>query len=200
LESLVPRIIGGHHTIRIHAYKGIGRIPRGMKDAVDPSKRILLTNLPRLLKGYGRTFQGYPPEYGAAVVVVCDLDDRHAASFLGELHTILNNCDPKPKTRFCLAIEEGEAWLLGDLAAVKVAYPDAKETILEAYVNDSICGTWETLANAIYPGGEKALSRKGWQAVGAEKVRWAEKITPHMDVEDNASPSFCSFRDSIRSL
>ena len=36
---------------------------------------------------------------------------------------------------------------------------------------------------------------KGWQAVGAEKSQWAEKITPHMDVTNNASPSFDVFPD-----
>jgi hypothetical protein len=64
--------------------------------------------------------------------------------------------------------------------AIKAAYPKADDAILNAYKNDSICGTWEMLANAIYHVGEKALSAKGWQAVGAEKTRWAENITPHM--------------------
>ncbi len=58
LEILMPKIIGDSHTFRIHSYKGVGRIPRNMKDADDPSKRILLQNLPKLLKGYGHTFSG----------------------------------------------------------------------------------------------------------------------------------------------
>ena len=84
-----------------------------MKDAVDPSRRILLANLPKLLKGYGRTLRGYPPDNGQAVVVVCDLDDRNPQKFLGELNAILNACNPKPEARFCFAIEEGEAWFFG---------------------------------------------------------------------------------------
>ncbi len=72
--------------------------------------------------------------------------------------------------------------------------------MLAAYVNDSICGTWETLANAVYPGGESALSAKGWQAVGAEKSRWAENITPRMNIEESNSPSFLYFRDTVRAL
>jgi len=171
-----------------------------MKDASDPSKRILLENLPKLLKGYGRTFQGYGPGYDGAVVIVCDLDDRNAVTFTDELKAILGQCNPKPKARFYFAIEESEAWLLGDLDAVRAAYPNADDGILESYVNDRICGTWELLADAVFPGGSKALIRKGWQAVGAEKSKWAEKITPHMDVEVNASPSFRVFRDGVRSL
>jgi hypothetical protein len=200
LDTLVPKILRDKGTFRVHAYKGIGPIPRNMKDAHDPSKRILLTNLPKLLKGYGRTFAGYPRSHRAAVVLACDLDDRDLKLFLEELNVILGACDPKPETRFCVAIEEGEAWFLGDLPAIKKAYPRADDKVLESYVNDSICGTWEMLANAIYEGGAKVLAQKGWQAVGAEKSRWAEQIPPRMNVEDNKSPSFCFFRDNVRSI
>jgi hypothetical protein len=200
LDILVPRILGGQDTFRVHAYKGVGRIPKNMKDAADPSKRILLTNLPKLLKGYGRTFQAYSSGYRAAVILVCDLDEKNLMGFLGELNAILNACHPKPEAHFCIAIEEGEAWFMGDIRAVKLAYPAADDDVLSSYVNDSICGTWEKLADAVYPGGARVLSRKGWQTVGAEKTRWAEDISPRMDVENNASPSFCFFRDEIRSL
>jgi hypothetical protein len=200
LDVLIPKIISSQDTFRVHSYKGLGRIPQHMRDAPDPSKRILLTNLPKLLKGYGRTFQGYPADYQAVVVLICDLDERNLQDFLEELHTVLSACHPKPETRFCIAIEEGEAWFLGDLPAVKSAYPQADDHVLVSYVNDSICGTWEKLADAVYPGGAKVLSRKGWQAVGAEKARWADDISPRMDVESNKSPSFCFFRDGIRSL
>jgi hypothetical protein len=200
LDVLVPKMIEDQDTFKVHSYKGIGRIPKHMRDAIDPSKRILLTNLPKLLKGYGRTFAGYPPDYGAAVVLICDLDDRNLNEFLRDLNAILNACHPTPTTRFCIAIEEGEAWFLGDLPAVKSAYPGADDDVLATYVNDSICGTWEKLADAVYPGGARMLSLRGWQGVGAEKARWAEDISPRMDVENNKSPSFCSFRDAIRSL
>ena len=200
LEILMPKIIGDLHTCRIHSYKGVGRIPRNMKDTDDPSKRILLQNLPKLLKGYGRTFSGYGPDYAAAVVLICDLDDRCLKTFRAELIRILNACKPKPNTTFCFAIEEGEAWLLGDLTAVKSAYPRAKTAVLDAYVNDSICGTWEKLADAVYTGGSQALSALGWQAVGAEKSSWAEEIAPRMDVAINDSPSFRYFLSKIQEL
>jgi Domain of unknown function (DUF4276) len=200
LDFLVPKIIGDQDTFKVHSYKGIGRIPKNMKDAADPSKRILLANLPRLLRGYGRTFEGYHRDYKAVVVLVCDLDDKDRHDFLNELRRVLNSCHPKPETRFCLAIEEGEAWLLGDLLAVKSAYSNAKDDVLSSYISDSICGTWEKLADAVYPGGAKMLLKKGWQAIGAEKFRWADDIAPRMDVERNKSPSFCAFRNELRSL
>lgn len=200
LEILVPKIIGDRHTYNVHPYKGIGHIPKNLSTKGDASKRILLDQLPRLLRGYGKTFASYPAEYSAVVILVCDLDDKCLKAFRQELFSILNACNPQPVTRFCIAIEEGEAWFLGDIPAVKSAYPKAKEAVLNAYVNDSICGTWERLAEAVYSGGSAALSAKGWQAVGAEKSQWAEKITPHMDVTNNASPSFAYFRKKLLEL
>lgn len=200
LDILVPKIIGTEHTMEVHSYKGIGRIPKDLRGKTDPGKRILLDQLPRLLAGYGKTFAGYQGDYPAAVIVVCDLDDKCLKAFRQELFNILNNCNPKPKTCFCIAVEEGEAWFLGDIPAVKAAYPKAKEAQLNAYMNDSICGTWEALADAVYPGGSQALSKLGWQLIGAEKSKWAEQITPIMDLENNNSPSFCYFRDKLRNL
>lgn len=150
LDILVPKIIGLGHTCKVIAYKGVGRIPKNMNTAVDAGKRMLLDNLPRLLKGYGKSWANYP----AAVFVVCDLDNKCLKTFRQELYAVLNACHPRPETRFCIAVEEGEAWLLGDIPAIKAAYPKAKDGVLNQYVNDSICGTWECLADALYKGGD----------------------------------------------
>ena len=200
LDILVPKIIGNGHTFDVHAYKGIGRIPKNLRSTSDPSKRILLDQLPRLLRGYGNTFSNYPADYRAAVIVVCDLDDKCLKAFRDELLNILNGCNPAPETRFCLAIEEGEAWFLGDIPAVEGAYPKAKDEVLNGYVQDSICGTWEKLADAVCPGGAVRLAAQGWQAIGAEKSKWAEEITPHMDVATNNSHSFAYFRNRLLDL
>lgn len=195
LENLVPKIIDTqNNTFKIHSYKGCGSIPKGLKTVQDPSKRALLSQLPRLLSGYGK-IQGF----NLAVVVVCDLDDRNKDSFLQELKDVLANCNPAPKTNFCLAIEEGEAWLLGNWPAIKSAYPNAKEQIFKTYINDSICGTWEKLADVIYSGGHDSLKKSGTQAQGIAKSEWAEKITPKMNVNDNKSPSFNSFKAVLES-
>ena len=149
LDTLIPKIIGDSHTYNVIAYKGIGRIRKNMNSATDASKRMLLDNLPRLLQGYGKAWRNYP----SVVFVVCDLDNKCLKEFRQELYAVLNACSPKPETRFCIAVEEGEAWFLGDIPAVKAAYPKAKNEVLRKYVNDSICGTWECLANAVYQGG-----------------------------------------------
>ena len=196
LDILLPKVIGDGHTFKVRGYKGIGRIPRNLRSGADASKRILLDRLPMLLRGYGRTFVDYP----AAVVLVCDLDERCLKTFRRELFTVLEACRPRPETRFCIAIEEGEAWLLGDVPAIIAAYPGAKVKVLDSYNNDSICGSWELLADAVYPGGSTRLKDLGWWAVGREKSVWSEKIAPRMEIDRNESPSFRYFLRKVREL
>lgn len=201
LEILIPKIIDcNQHTFTIRAYKGIGRIPPKLKPNLDPKKRILLDQLPRLIQGYGQTFASYPATYPAVLLIICDLDDRCLHQFRQELIACLEHSTPRPETYFCLAIEEGEAWYLGDLTAIKTAYPEAKDSVLNAYENDAICGTWEVLADAVVDGGAKKLARQGYGRVGQEKMVWAQVIPPHMVVDCNCSGSFCYFRDKVRQL
>lgn len=200
LEILVPKVIDtSKHTFRVKSYKGVGRIPPGLRPKSDPQKRILLDQLPRLIQGYGRAF-AETPGFSAVLVVVFDLDDRCLKSFRRELLDLVDHCHPNPGTYFCIAVEEGEAWLLGDLAAVKLAYPNAREAVLNTYDNDAICGTWEKLADALCNGGAQKLKKLGWHSVGKEKTAWAERIPPYMTVDNNLSPSFCYFRDKLRHL
>ncbi len=179
LKIIVPKIIDvTTHTFNVVSYKGLGD---------------LLKSLPPLLKAYGKTWQNYD----AAVIVVCDLDKKCLKQFRQELIAELNKCNPQPETRFCIAVEEGEAWLLGDISAIEKAYPHAKSAVLKTYKSDSICGTWEKLADALYKGGAANLKL---QNPGAEKCVWAEKITPFMDLSNNSSPSFNYFIKKLQEL
>lgn len=132
------------------------------------------------------------------MIVVCDLDRRNLKTFRDELTVVLDNVAQAPRTSFCLAIEEGEAWLLGDIPAIKKAFPKAKDTILAGYKNDAICGTWEVLADALYPGGSSSLEAQGYYAAGKRKSYWAREISPHMDIDTNRSPSFGNFIATLR--
>lgn len=199
LERLLPKLLpkAGGHTYKVHSYKGIGRLPKGLKPSSDPGKRILMDQIPRLLAGYGKAFQQYGPHYPAVVVVVCDLDALDMAEFEEQLTSLTANIRPCPRHVFCLAIEEGEAWFLGDQPAIRAAYPKAKETVMSHYEQDSICGTWERLADAIFPGGSESLKREGWTRIGQEKSNWANNITPHMEPDRNKSPSFKEFKATV---
>jgi hypothetical protein len=194
LSQLIPQILGEQnepHTWRLKAYKGIGRIPPGLSAKADPAKRMLLNQLPRLLQGYGKT-----PGIDAVVVVV-DSDRRDCKEFLHELKSLAEGCHPAPHTLFRLAIEEIEAWYLGDRAALLKAYPRAKREVLDRYVQDSVCNTWELLADAVHIGGTAAIKKAGWPLPGQIKHEWAEKMGPLMDLNHNESPSFGKFRDGL---
>ena len=198
VEQFLDKILGANYTVhswRVIPYRGIGRIPLGMRGTTDPRQRILLDQLPRILRGYGKSLQE-----SAAVVVVVDLDRRDCMTFKQELLDVLAACDPRPTTLFRIAIEESEAWLLGDRNAVKAAYPRASDSVLNSYVQDSICGTWEVLADAVQTGGSARLRKTVYQETGIAKCEWARKIVPHMDINQNRSKSFQVFRDGVRSL
>ena len=85
---------------------------------------------------------------------------------------------PNRRPRFCLAIEEGEAWLLGDIPAIKKAYPQARDAVLNGYGNDSICGTWELLADAVVRGGSTALDKEGMASSRQGEVELGDQDCP----------------------
>ena len=187
LEHLMPKLIGPFgepHSWRLHAYRGVGRIPPGLTASSDPFRRILLDQLPRLLRGYIKT-----PNIDA-VVVVLDADARDCSA----------SCGAERLTLFRLAIEEMEAWYLGDRAALQAAYPKARMQALDNYQQDAVCGTWELLADAIHDGGARAVQRAGWPLPGEVKHEWADRIGPHLDPDTNHSPSFGKLRDGMRRL
>lgn len=199
LDVVLEKILGknGHaHSWTLHPYKGIGRIPEDLRAEPDRKKKLLLNHLPRLLRAYGRSLKPGT----ACVVVVVDLDERDCGAFKRELLAVLKACAPAPRTLFRIAIEESEAWLLGDRDAVQAAYPRAKNAVLNEYRQDSICGTWEVLADAVRKGGSAQLRKEGYPGAGKAKCEWARRIAPHLDVDRNRSKSFQVFRDGVRQL
>lgn len=197
LAALLPKILGESGSIctwRLHSYRGIGRIPTNLRGTADPAKRILLDQLPRVLGGYAKT-----PGIDA-VVVVLDTDSRDCRVFLQELRSLAQACAPALTVMFRLAIEEMEAWYLGDPPALAATFPTRKSIALAGYAQDSICGTWELLAEAVYPGGVQAIRAAGWPLPGQVKCEWAKAIGPMLTVDANASVSFCKFRDGLRQL
>lgn len=199
LDSILAKILGpngGDHTYKLHAYKGIGRLPKNLRGITDPQRRILLDRLPRILSGYGKSLKGLT----AAVIVIVDLDNRDCKAFKSELTAILDQCNPAPTTLFRIAIEEVEAWLLGDRSAIKAAYPKSKDNVLDSYAQDSICGTWERMADAVYPGGSAALRKLGWPHIGETKCEWAKNIAPYITIDQNRSKSFQVFHNGLRRL
>ena len=198
VESIMEKILGSNYTAhswRMHFYKGKGQLPNNLRVAPNPKSPQLLNNLPSLLRGYGKSLDD-----SSSVIVVVDLDNDDCLKLKQDLLNVLGTCNPSHKTLFRIAIEEGEAWLLGDRAAVKSAYPNAKDAVLNGYVQDSICDTWEVLADAVHPGGSNQLKKLGYPAAGVAKCDWARNIALHMDIDSNQSKSCQVFRDGVRKL
>ena len=197
LDIMMPRLLGelgDPHTWRVIAYKGVGHVPKGLKPGSDAAHRVLLDRLPALLRGYDKT-----PGIDA-VVVVLDVDRRDCVSFLAELRDLAARCQLKSMPLYRLAIEELEAWYLGDRLALLEAWPKAKLDVLHRYEQDCACGTWELLADAVHPGGVAAVKQAGWPLPGQLKSEWAARIAPMMDPDRNVSPSFGKLRDGLRRL
>jgi len=105
---------------------------------------------------------------------------------------VLNSCDPKPVTLFRFAIEEIEAFYLGDETAIRRAFPQAKLYRMRDYSQDSICGTWECFQGVI---GARA----------EDKPEWGRRMAHHLATEwrgagSNRSPSFRQLCRALRIL
>lgn len=155
----------------------------------------MLNDLTTYLRGFNKSLQ----YISSVIIVVLDNDTRNTEEFLVELNRVAQQNMIAVDHVFCIAVEEVEAWLLGDEAAILAAYPLAKIQQLHTYVQDSICDTWEILADVVYPGGVSKLKKEcsTYIEIGKCKSEWAQKIGNHMDIEHNNSPSFNHFMTEI---
>ncbi len=198
IDTLMQRISSENDgtTYSCKSFKGIGGFPK-KPNAKEAKTHKMLNELHKYMKGFDKSLQGFP----AAIVVVVDNDDRNTDEFRAELNQIAVENKITVDHVFCIAIEEIEAWLLGDEEAIKAAYPLARLSKLHSYVQDSICGTWEVLAEVVYPGGLKKLRKDcpTYMEIGKCKCEWAGKIGCNMEINRNASPSFRHFISEISS-
>lgn len=177
------------------AFKGIGglKLTSSIKD-VKTNK--LLNDLRIYLRGFDKSLRGID----AAIFIVLDNDKRDTAEFKKQLEELAVQSMISLDHVFCIAVEEMEAWLLGDREALFRAYPKASESVLKEYEQDSICGTWEVLANAAYKGGFGKMKRDcfTYREIGRNKAEWADKIGRYLSLDRNVSPSFNFFVRELR--
>lgn len=187
LRGWFPRFLP-HHSLNVIQHRGKGRLPGLPSSRPDPRREGLLDQLPGKLRAYGRVLN---PETDR-VLVFLDLDNDDCGELKERLLRILDICDPRPVVLFRIAIEETEAFYLGDPKAIKKAFPQANLKKLRSYVQDSICGTWEVFREVV-------------GAQSEDKVRWAERMAPHLGIEwrgreANPSPSFRQFCQGLLKL
>lgn len=181
-------------TMDFKGFHGIGKLPRNGGTVKEIKTGKLLTDLAIYLDGFNKSFMKMP-NYPVVVFVIIDNDDNDPYEFRKELEQVAQAKNITIDHVFCLAIEEMEAWLLGDEAALFAAYSNAKRNVYQTYQQDSICGTWEKLADIIYPGGSAKMKKDypSYAGIGRTKMEWAINIGSEMNLNKNASPSFNYF-------
>ena len=160
----------------------------------------LLAQLERRLKAY-RSWM--PAEWRLGVLIDEDRTDclalkrrmedaAAAAGFTtksaarGERFVLLNR----------IAVEELEAWFLGDPPALARAYPGVPRSLgVQARYRDPDAihgGTWEVL--------ERVLQRAGYYSTGIAKIEIARNMAKHMNPAHNTSTSFRHFVQGLTAL
>lgn len=187
-------------TYKVNGFKGIGKIPKKINKIHAVKTYRLLSDLPIYLMGLNNSLKNMPGK--KAIFVILDNDDEDCVNLRKELDNLCSSLNLSVKVFFCIAIEEMEAWLLGDKQALYKAYPSAKQQVVNNYIQDGIIGTWECLANAVYNGGLMKLKREAtsYYEIGKEKCTWAREISVHMDIRNNFSPSFNYFISKLDEL
>lgn len=180
LSCLLPRLLP-RHTFDIIKHQGKGRL----RSSPRTTERGLLDQLLPKLRAYGRSLN---PSVDRVLVLV-DADNDDCRELKRRLTRALARIHPQPTALFRIAVEETEAFYLGDRDAIRRAFPRANLGRLRGYVQDSVCGTWE-------------LFREVVGATDEDKVAWAQAMAPVLSVDPNgnASPSFRQFRRACREL
>ncbi|HRI72058.1 MAG TPA: DUF4276 family protein [Polyangium sp.] len=183
LNGLLPRLIP-QHKFQVYPHQGKGKLPLDPGTKPDLKHRGVLDQLPAILRAWGKSFSSDTDR----VVLLVDSDDDDCRWLLEKLSELVKEIDPAPMCLFRIAIEEVEAWYLGDWTAIKRAFPKAEKKALAAYVPDSICGSWELFQEVI----KDRLERKPY---------WAQKMGVELEVDDaegNESISFRKFCNGVR--
>jgi hypothetical protein len=186
LRVLLPQLLPAHCTPRFRVFEGC---------------HDLLKQLTTILRGYKRRLE-QPGQQDLRVVVLVDADgiaerrmrELEQAATAAGLRTYAQGAGQQPfYVVNTLAVQELEAWFLGDRPAVQAAYPRVRPQHFGGLPDnpDTVAEAWETLLRVLQQADPKATKAK---------VRWAETIAPHLDIERNSSPSFQRFRQCLASL
>jgi hypothetical protein len=188
LSALIPRIVGSSVTYRFHTYAG---------------KQALLKRLPQRLAAYGSWL---PDDWRIVVLVDRDRDECHdlkdrmekAATQAGLGTRQRPGINGRVQVTNRIAVNELEAWLLGDIEALRVAYPRVAADLARKSAYRDPDAVKHGAAEAL----RLVLKRAGYyDRLGyLPKVEVARCISEHMRPSCNRSGSFRVFRDALLSI
>ena len=204
IEAIMGKIMMEYSTIKIdynvRSYKGIGNFRKG-KDARNIKSEQLLGDLPKRLRAFNVEFKN---KDDVALFIVIDNDIRKTDVFRAQLENISKTNNITIDHVFCIAVEEMEAWLLGDISAIIAAYPKIRDRIAtkhSQYKQDEIRveGTWEFLADMLTKNGFQRFKKDNPSCsdIGKNKSEWMELIGKHLNIRKNVSPSFNYFINEL---
>jgi Domain of unknown function (DUF4276) len=186
LQTLIPKIRPDlSECFQIHAFEGVDD---------------MLQKLPDRLRGYA----GWLPT-DWRIVIVRDEDRKNCEKLKAEIEKMTRTAGlvPKPNAKETafnvltrIAVEELEAWFLGDIPALAATYARIPSTLGSKQgfrdVDAVRGGTWEAL--------ERVLQKAGHFLGGLPKIQVAREVAAHMNPDRNTSSSFKAFRDGLRML
>lgn len=185
LGNLLKTLVPESTSFRLHPFNG---------------KRDLLKKLPDRLRAYKK----WLPDDGRIVVLV-DEDRQDCRQLKARLEEAAwgagfatKGTPQRDKFQVLnrIAVEELEAWFLGDEQALLTAYPKVSRSLLRFRGwrdPDAIPGgTAEAL--------ERVLKRAGYYRAGMPKTEVARSISQHMDPARNTSHSFGVFVSGIKAI
>lgn len=160
LKVWLPRFIP-QHSFKIIPHQGKGRLSENPQAKPNPVRRGLLDQLPAKLRAYEKSLNPKTDR----VLVLIDSDEEPCQQLKKRLLRLLKRCAPNLVALVRVAVEEMEAFYLGDRAAVKRSFPRARLGRLTGYTQDSVCGTWELFREVI---GAEHEDKPTWgEAMGA---------------------------------
>lgn len=184
LQRWSPRLLG-EHRVKVHPHQGKGDLPTDLRASPDRKRRGLLDQLPAILRGFGAALDPNTDR----VVVLVDADNDNVAELRRRIKSAVSQVARDLPVRVHIAVEETEAFYLGDLKALQRAFPKADLKRARDYKPDSICGTWELFGEIVSDG-------------GGNKVAWAEAIGPILTTKarESRSPSFRELLNGLLEL
>ena len=163
------------------------------------SKSQFLKKFPKRLAGYSLWM---PDDYRVVLVVDADRDDcsELRAMMITEIEksgltvtSLGSSC--QGQVLLCIAIEMLEAWFFGDARAIGEAYG---KKFMNLH-NRRGCRQPDRIQDPARRL-ESILTNVPKHQAGLKKVDLVLDATPHMDIENNTSNSFCRLRDGVRFL